>query len=157
MKNKILSVMVSGLMLAAMPVQMCANAAEDNAADALPTGTSVSVYADGLIFKYYLSCSGGSKTVYITASVYGNETMSKIGFKNIKIQRSSDKVNWTTEVKVSDKIAEDAIQKALSNYAVSVSGGYYYRVVLDNYAKEDTWWFPDEQTVTSTSNAVWVS
>ncbi len=157
MKNKILSVMVSGLILAAMPIQMCANAAEDNAADALPTGNGVSVYADGLIFKYYLSCSGGSKTVYITALVSGNETMSKIGFKNIKIQRSSDKNKWTTEKTISDKIAEDTSEKRLSSYAVSVSGGYYYRVVLDNYAKEDTWWFPDEQTVTSTSNAVWVS
>ena len=25
--------------------------------------------------------------------------------------------------------------------------GYYYRVILTHYAKEDTWFFPDKQTM----------
>ena len=82
--------------------------------------------------------------------------MAKIGFKNIKVQRSSNQNTWTTEKTPPDLIDEDDAQKIISNYAVKVDGGYYYRVVLDNYAKEDTWWFPKTQTVENISNSVWV-
>lgn len=157
MKNKILSVTLSGLMLASMPIQMYANAAENNTANVSSTGNIVSVYAAGLIADYGLTCTGGSKTVYITAEVYGNDKMAKIGFKNIKVQKSSDKKNWTTEKTVPNQLAEDSTLKIVEKYAVSVKGGYYYRIVLDNYAKEDTWWFPETQTVENISNAVWVS
>lgn len=157
MNKKFLSIMLSGLMLASVPIQMCANAIEDNTSNNLSTENTVSVYAAGLITKYSLSCEGGSKTVYINASVYGSEIMGKIGFKNIKIQRSSDKNTWTTEKTISDQISKDAAQKKMTRYAVSVSGGYYYRVVLENYAKEDTWWFPDTQTVQAISNTVWIA
>ena len=118
--------------------------------------SAVGVYAEGLIARYTLSCEGGKKTAYINASVYGTETLGKIGFKNIEIQRNSDKRNRETETTVSNKIFEDTTYKLLSKYPVSVSGSYYYRIVLDNYAKENTWWFPDEQTVNATSNAVWI-
>ena len=157
MKKKILSVALSALLLAVTPVQFYTNAAEYDDANVSTTNSGVSVYAAGLISNYALSCESGSKTVYINAEVYGTAKMAKIGFKNIKIQRSSDKNNWTTEKTVSDQISEDAIQKKLSRYSVSVEGGYYYRVVLDNYAKEDTWWFPETQTVENISNSVWVS
>lgn len=83
--------------------------------------------------------------------------MSEIGFIDIKIQRSSDLTNWTTEKTVSDKLAEDTISYSLTKYAVSVQGGYYYRVTLTHYAKEQTWFFPDEQSVTNTSSYVWVA
>lgn len=58
---------------------------------------------------------------------------------------------------MSDKIKEDATTYSLANYAVAVQGGYYYRVQLTHYAKEDTWWFPDEQSVTNTSSYVWIA
>ncbi len=45
----------------------------------------------------------------------------------------------------------------LDKYAVTVQGGYYYRVTLTHYAKEQTWFFPDEQSVTNTSSYVWVA
>ena len=157
MKNKILSVMLSGALFATMPMQFCANAVEYDNANVSSTNSGVSVYAAGLISDYALSCKSGSKTVYISAEVYGTAKMSKIGFKNIKVQKSSDQSNWTTEKTPPNQIAEDTYAKTLTKYAVSVEGGYYYRVVLDNYAKEDTWWFPETQTVTVTSNSVWVS
>ena len=156
MKKKILSVALSALLLAVTPVQFYTNAAEYDNVNVSTTNGGVSVYATGLIATYALSCSAGSKTVYINAEIYGNYTLGKIGFKNIKIQRSSDQNTWTTEKTVPDKLSEDVMQKKLSKYAVSVKGGYYYRVVLDMYAKEDTWWFPDTQSVTVTSNSVWV-
>lgn len=157
MKNKFLSVMLSGLIFTSMPIQMCANAIEDNTENTLSTENTSSVYAAGLIERYSLSCTGIAKTVSINASVYGSELMAKIGFKNIKIQRSTDKVNWTTEKTISDQIAKKAYHKTLSGYVVTVKGGYYYRVVLDNYALKDAWWIPGSQTVQATSNSVWVS
>lgn len=157
MKTKILSVILSGLLFVSMPIQMCANSIEDKGANALSTENVVSVYTEGLISRYALSCESGSKTVYINAEVYGTDIMSKIGFKNIEIQRSSDNKNWIKEKTVPNQIDENEMQKALLRYSVSVDGGYYYRVVLDNYAKENTWWFPETQTVEAISNSVWVS
>lgn len=150
MKNKFLSVMLSALLLTTMPIQICANAVEDN------TANTASVYAAGLISDCALSCSGGSKTIYITAEVAGTATMSKIGFKNIRIQRLVNN-KWETERKAPDQISEGVMQKNIAKHPESVEGGYYYRVVLDHYAKENTWWFPKTQTVEDDySDAVWI-
>ena len=156
MNFKGLAIVVSCMCCLSVPVQ--ANAAEDGAIaiNSVSTG-EVEPLAAGLISTYLLSCTSGTKTVYITAKTTANEQMSEIGFTDIKIQRSSDRTNWTTEKIVSDKIKEDSMSYALADYAVTVQGGYYYRVQLTHYAKEDTWWFPDEQTVTSTSSYVWVA
>lgn len=156
MKNKFLSVMLSALLLTTMPIQICANAVEDNTANASSTENAASVYAAGLIADYALSCSGGSKTIYITAEVHGTATMSKIGFKNIRIQKLVNN-KWETERKAPDQISEGAMQKNIAKHPESVEGGYYYRVVLDHYAKENTWWFPKTQTVEDDySDAVWI-
>lgn len=40
---------------------------------------------------------------------------------------------------------------------VYIKEKYDYRVVLEHYAKEDTWWFPDEETVIQMSNTVLIS
>lgn len=156
MKTKILSVILSGLLLFVMTPNIYADAAEESYVTISSTENGVSVYAAGLISDCALSCTGGSKTIYINAEIYGTAKMAKIGFKNIKVQKSSDNQNWSKGEPVSDMISENAYQKIVSRYAVSVEGGYYYRIVLDNYAKEDTWWFPDTQTVEAISNSVWV-
>lgn len=155
MKIKGLSIVLTCVCCLAMPMQV--NAAEVESTALAAVTEEVEPLAAGLISTYTLGCSAGTKTVYITAITTGNEQMAEIGFTDIKIQRSSDRTNWTTEKTVSDKIAEDTISHSLANYAVTVKGGYYYRVQLTHYAKEDTWWFPDEQTVTNTSSYVWVA
>lgn len=156
MKIKGLAVVLSCICCLSMPMQV--NAAEtETAVVTTTTSEEVEPLAAGLISSYSLSCSKGTKTVYITATTAGNEEMSEIGFIDIKIQRSSDLTNWTTEKTVSDKLAEDTISYSLTKYAVSVQGGYYYRVTLTHYAKEQTWFFPDEQSVTNTSSYVWVA
>ncbi|MBQ6944003.1 MAG: hypothetical protein IJN43_06685 [Ruminococcus sp.] len=156
MNLKSLAVVVSCMCCLSVPVQANAAEKETVAVNAVSTG-EVEPLAAGLISTFLLSCTSGTKTVYITAATYANERMSEIGFTDIKIQRSSDRTNWTTEKTVSDKIKEDSMSYALNDYAVTVQGGYYYRVQLTHYAKEDTWWFPDEQTVTNTSSYVWVA
>ena len=60
--------------------------------------------ATGLIADKNLSISAGSDLIYVTMITEGFKTMSKIGFTNIKIERSSNRVNWTTETNVSDRL-----------------------------------------------------
>ena len=155
MNLKSFAVVVSCMCCLSVPVQANAAEKEITAVNAVSTG-DVEPLAAGLITGYSLGCTKGTKTVYITAITTGSEEISEIGFTDIKIQRSSDRTNWTIEKTVSDKIKEDATTYSLANYAVTVQGGYYYRVQLTHYAKEDTWWFPDEQSVTNTSSYVWI-
>lgn len=113
-------------------------------------------YATGLISGNSLSCSVGSKTVYINATTKSASSMEKIGFKDIKIQRSSDGVNWTTEKNVGDLLKQSTSSYGLQNYAVSVKGGYYYRVTLTHYAKESGL-FGSSQSISNTSYNVWIA
>ena len=120
------------------------------------TETNVSPLSEGLIESCFVYCSRGTKTLYLTAYTEGSEIMGKIGFKNIAVQRSSDNKSWTTETNISDDIAEDVASHYIDNHAISVKGGYYYRVKLTHYAKEQTWFFPNSQSVDNTSSSVWI-
>lgn len=157
MNNKI----VTALLVSALTVSSCAfnvlNTGMISIAAAPPTEPVYDVQSAGLIGSFALGCSAGSKKIYIDSRTTGNKKLAKIGVRNIKVQRSSDKINWTTEKTPSNQINEDAYSHYLDSYAVTVKGGYYYRVVLEHYAKEDTWWFPDEHIIGQTSNTVWVS
>lgn len=126
-------------------------------ADGSGTEAIEGMEAEGLIFSHSLSISSGWKTVYITASTQGTGIMGEIGFTNIVVQYSTDHVNWSQEKTVANQLAEDTDLHELTGFSVPVNGGYYYRVTLKHYAKEDTWWFPDTQTINGTSNYVWVS
>lgn len=152
MKMKVFAAALAFCLCLGVPVQ--ANAAE---AEITAASTEAETRAAGLISTYSLLGAGGTKSISITAKTAGFEEMSEIGFIDIKIQRSSDLTNWTTEKTVSNKIKEDSIAYSLDKYSVSVQGGYYYRVKLTHYAKEQTWLFPDEQSISNTSAYVWVS
>jgi len=156
MKIKRLLIFLSCICCISVPMQSNAAETEIGETDKV-IAEEISPYAAGLISGYSLGCSAGTKTIKITARTVGYEEMSKIGFTNIKIQRSTNLVNWTTEKTISDKIAENATTHTLDKYAVSVEGGYYYRITLTHYAKEQTWFFPDEQSVTNTSSYVWIA
>lgn len=121
------------------------------------TTTSDNVESEGLILSASLSITAATKIVRINAKTFGTDTMAKIGFKNIEIQRSSNgSSGWTKELDLNDDIATntDAHYKDYEQH--SVVGGYYYRVKLDHYAKETGWWFPSSLSVTNYSNVVWV-
>jgi hemerythrin superfamily protein len=84
--------------------------------------------------------------------------MAYVGFKGISIQRSTDGVSgWTVEKSLCDDLAQNTYIHQKVNESVSVTGGYYYRVVLDHYAKETGWFFPSQESITNYSNVVWVS
>lgn len=124
-------------------------AAETPAEEVMPLAT-------GLISRYTLNGTYGYNTLMIDASTIGYEEMAKIGIVDIVVQHSSDKVNWVDEVSVSDMLNEDADSFDLYNYGVPVISGYYYRVVVTHYAKEQGWFFPDTQSIENASAAVWI-
>lgn len=147
MNKKALALSVASVLtysVPTMPVKAASN-----------THTSVSESRTaGLISSCSLSISSGKKHIYITADIKAIESMKSIGYKNISIEYSSDKVNWKKEKSVDD-LLKSGSSYYLNNYSVSVNGGYYYRVSLTNYAKESGL-FGSSQSVTNTSNSVWV-
>lgn len=112
-------------------------------------------YAAGLITNYSLYCSSATKAVKITGKTSASSSMSKIGFKDIIIERSSDNINWTEEVDVGDKLTTSASTYSLANYSVSVTGGYYYHVKCNHYAKANGL-FGGSQSVENYTDGVWV-
>ena len=131
--------------------------AEETTAPEITTTSTENVEASGLIMSFSLYISSASKQVKISGTTYGTETMAKIGFKNIEIQRSSNgSSGWSKELDLNDDIATNTYVHDKDNEPHTVAGGYYYRVKLDHYAKEKGWFFPSSQSITNYSNVVWV-
>lgn len=155
MKIRVIPALLACMISLSFPFQ--SYAADADEVPVYETETADNARSAGLISNYTNSCLAGTKTIYISAKTSCVDKMAEVGFKNIEIQRSSDNVNWTTERTVTDYILLSKQICNLDDYAVLVEGGYYYRIVLEHYAKEDTWWFPEEESLKSTSNSVWVS
>ncbi len=121
-------------------------------------GSSASPDSAGLINNYYAALSSGNKRVLLDASVEATDVMAKLGFKDIKIQQcTSSTGSWSNYFEPSDQIAENRRSHYVDDYLVAVPGGYYYRVQLTFYAKETGWFFPSSESITVTTNVVWVS
>lgn len=156
MKKRIFAAVLSCSLLLAIPTQVNAASPETSALNAKP-GTEAEIQATGLISSYYLTISSGTKKIYINADTHGTERLAKVGFKDVIVERSSNGAsNWKEEKDLGNKLKEDAVSHTLSNYEVSVAGGYYYRVKLTHYAKEDKFLLPSTQSVKNTSNVIWV-
>lgn len=156
MKKIFLIIGIAGMMILETPVQ--AQALENQLADNISTVSeteSIVPYADWLITNYSLYCSSAKKAVEITGKTSASSSMSKVGFKDIIIERSSDKINWTEEVDVGDKLTTSASTYSLADYSVSVKGGYYYRVRCKHYAKAKGL-FGGSQSVENYTDGVWV-
>lgn len=158
MKKSFLALVPAIVLCIGTPIQ--AQAAEIDTADkpyiTISEINGTVPYAEGLITNHTLSCSSAKKAVKITAKTSASSSMAKIGFKDIIIQKSTDNVHWSDSGEnVDDMLKSSASVYYLSDYSVSVSGGYYYRVKLTHYAKESGW-FGSSQSVDNTSNSVWV-
>lgn len=158
MKKNFLALVPAIVLCIGTPIQ--AQAAEIDTADkpylTVSETNGVMPYAEWLITNHALSCSSAKKTVKITAKTSASSSMAKIGFKDIIIQKSSDNVHWSdSSENVDDMLKSSASVYYLSDYSVSVSGGYYYRVKLTHYAKESGL-FGSSQSVSNTSNSIWV-
>ncbi len=109
-------------------------------------------YSLGVIDVGRVECSVGTKKIHIKCSTYCTYSVSEVGFKNIIIQRSSDRVNWTEEKRINSLTTYNNSYYYLSDYVVWVNGGYYYQVKLDHYAYNGT-----SEYQSNTSNSVWIS
>lgn len=114
-----------------------------------------SVKTVGLIVSHTISIQGSNKTLLISSRTLSNVSMKQIGLKNIVIQYSSNNSDWIDYSTLSDMLVEGK-EHTLSDYSVNVSTGYY-RVKCDHYAKEKGIWFPDDETISNTSNSVYIS
>jgi hypothetical protein len=113
--------------------------------------------AAGLIISFSLSLATDRNLVKITADTIASETMAKIGFTDITIQRRySGSSSWDDAYTISDQIVTNSVYHVLNNLPVSVDGGFYYRIKLTHYAKETGWFFPSSQSITNYSNESWV-
>ena len=117
--------------------------------------STIQPYAAGLIYSYDLSVSSLNGMLAISGKTVSSDTMKSIGYKDIEIQRSSDGINWSKEKDLTDLLNSNTNKYTLNYYTVSVKGGYYYRVSCKHYAKESGL-FGSSQSVSNTSNSVWI-
>ncbi|HQM00106.1 MAG TPA: hypothetical protein PLH98_06035 [Ruminococcus flavefaciens] len=108
----------------------------------------------GLIDNYHNGISESGGQISFTAWTYSTYSMKSIGLKNISIERSSNGTSRTEEKTISDKLTSNSTSYSLSNYMISVNGGYHYRIKCDHYARNSS---GTTQYVSSTSNSVWIS
>lgn len=112
----------------------------------------------GLITRSHLSVSGNSSTFFITSYTISNNIMAEIGETNIEVQRSANGTDgWITYTTVPKQTNYDSTSHYLNSYGVNVTSGYYYRVKLTHYAKEQGWFFPDSQSISVTSSVLWIN
>lgn len=153
MKKIFLILSLAGIIMysvPAMPVKAASNVVTSTVSIENQTRTT------GLISSYGLSVSSNGKTLYVNGSTISYDSMKSIGYKDISVEYSSDGVRWSKEKNIDDLLKSDSTSYYLNNYAVSVNGGYYYRISCTHYAKEKGL-FGSSQSVGNTSNSVWIS
>lgn len=155
--KKLLAVLFASVLMIANGSALPVFADEISSEPTVSTDLGENEKSTGLIISASLSITSTSRKIYINANTIGSETMSQIGFKSIEIQRSLyDTGGWTTVEYLNDDVATDTKIHSKSSEQHSVTGGYYYRVKLEHYAKETGWFFPSSQSITNYSNVIWV-
>lgn len=153
MNKKALALSIASVLIYSVPA-MPVKAASDAYTSVSDTNQ---VRTAGLISNCCLSVLSGRKTLYINGEIEAVGNMKSIGYKDIVVEYSNDNSHWYVENdNIEDLLISNSDSYYLNNYAVSVKGGYYYRVSLTHYAKESGW-FGSSQSVENTSNSVWIS
>lgn len=101
-----------------------------------------STFASSYLSSYRAYCTKtSSTTVVVSFQVLGAGTMDEIGANLIKVQYSSDQVNWTTA-----KTFRKASYSSMVDYDTGMHGaeltatvpsGKYYRAYVEFYAEKD--------------------
>lgn len=153
--NRIISVIITLIFLNQNSVSSMVNAYDNEVTTTENATTIVDVKTTGLINLHSISVKCLNGKLAINAETTSTENMKQIGLKNIVIQYSSNNSNWIDYSTLDDMLVEGN-KHILSDYSVNVSTGYY-RVKCDHYAKEKGIWFPDDETISNTSNSVYIS
>ena len=105
---------------------------------AAENSTRASAYLTG----YRAYCSKASSTsIAVSYQVIGTGAMDEIGANTIKVQYSSDQVNWTTAKTFRKANYPSMIDYDTSGHAgvlyATVPSGKYYRAYVEFYAEKD--------------------
>ncbi len=109
--------------------------------------------------SWYLSyyntyVSNYNSSLCVSISTVATESVEKIGVKDLTVQYSYDGTNWYNEWNAGDFLAYDTNGYSLSNYIMALDrSGCYYRISCTHYAQKS---FLNTQSVSGTSNAVWI-
>ena len=106
-----------------------------------------------LISNYQVSVTKNGTTLYINAETRSASTMKTIGFKDVTVEYSTNCSDWYEYRQPFDYTVSSASSCYMTNYPISVTNGYYYRVTLNHYAKASGI-FGSSQSVYNTSNVV---
>jgi len=127
------------------------------AADGMDETGDAVILSTGLITSYSVSVSNSSGQLCINGYTMAGQAMKSIGFTDIHVERSSNGTSgWMTVMYPGDVLASNASSCSFNNYTVGVVKGYYYRVTCTHYAKEKTLLFPETESITATSNVVYI-
>ena len=98
--------------------------------------------ASNYLSSYLAYCTKtSSTTVTVSFMVIGTRTMDEIGANMIKVQYSSDQVNWTTAKTFYKSSYSDMTDTNTGSHAAefscTVPSGQYYRAYVEFYAEKD--------------------
>lgn len=152
MNNIFVAMGIVGVLAYCFPT-MQANAVSNN----VRTGytNEVEPRTAGLIHDCEISVSNNNGELCINGSTISYSTMKTIGIKDIVVERSSDNNNWSYYKSLDDMLESSSSSKYVENYTTSVEGSYYYHITCKHYAKEKGV-FGSSQSVSNTSNSVWI-
>ena len=89
---------------------------------------------------YFWHVSGDNYQVWFDVTALS--TMQKLGASKIKVQRSTDKVNWTTvkTYNMADysQMIDTNVARHVDCVSYTATSGYYYRAVVTLYAKNSS-------------------
>ncbi|MGN0665363.1 MAG: hypothetical protein ACI4KF_02420 [Huintestinicola sp.] len=126
-------------------------------AEEIPNQQGISAYSAGLIYNYGLSITNSEKAIMLTAKTNCNSSMKYLGLKNIVVQKSSNNVTWSDCITLADMLNENSSLYAIYDKQVAtVTGGYYYRITCNHYAKESGL-FGSSESISNSSNSVFIS
>ena len=129
------------------------NAAENTMKQVQP---SSSIYSVGNINGCSVSLSSSGGSLYLSGFTYCNGQMKKVGITDIKVYRSSNNSEWSYYSSADDLINENSSRYDESNVNIgTIVKGYYYRITCNHYAKE-TGLFGKSESISNTSNSVYV-
>lgn len=98
--------------------------------------------ASNYISSYRAYCTKNSSTsLSVSFNIVGTRTMDEIGANTIKVQYSSDKVNWTT-AKTFQKATTSGMTETDTAFhgavlTCTVPSGKYYRAYVEFYSAKD--------------------
>lgn len=105
-----------------------------------------------LILQCSVSCSDNPGELVMSGKTQGVERMDSLGFRNVRILRSTDLKTWYEEFYIGNISMRNSLVCMVDGYTVSVQGGAYYRISCEHYARLDN----TTQFVENLSDYVWV-